>query len=88
MKLLKVRSWVPTFPTSFYKKTEIYMFWRLYSNFNPKNDLTTVLPAIFELNSIELIVKGEVFSGLLAMFSSYLSTIAIILGTNVSKKEK
>ncbi len=67
MKLLKVLSCVPTLPISFYKKTESYMFCRLYSNLSPKNDLTTVRPAIFELNYIELIVSGVVFSGLVAI---------------------
>lgn len=67
MKARRVRSWVPTFPTSFYKKTESYRSWRVSSNLRPKKDFTTVRPAIFELNSIEFIVKGEVLLGLVAM---------------------
>ena len=88
IKLRSDRSWEPTFPTSFYKNTESYIFLRLYSNFNPKNDFTTVLPAILELNSIELIVSGEVLLGSLSISCSDLSTIEMILGTKVSKKEK
>lgn len=83
MKHLKVLSWRPTLPTNLSKNTESYKFSMFSSNSSPKNDFTTVLPAILLLNSIELIVRGEVLFESETISLRFCSTMAIILGTKV-----
>ena len=56
-KFLRVLYCAPTFATNFSKNTVMSMFLIGSLNYNPKNDLTTVFPAILEQNYIELISK-------------------------------
>lgn len=87
MKLRKVRSWAPTLDTNLSRKTESSTFYNVSSNLRPKNDLTTVRPAIPELNSIELIMRGVSAKSDLNSLNLF-STIDMILGTKVSKNSK
>jgi len=79
-KLLKVRYWLPTLAIRRYKKTDNYKFSKESSNLSPKNDLTTVLPAIIELNSIELISIGSFYFEFSSNFLNWVYTIETILG--------